>query len=174
MASRPLSRARFYPTTMFLRSSHNRLGYRQTHQKQFASSVKSPLADEAHIHSTIGNFRSALYTRFPSNAFETTGIFAETDNMNDHFMTRAIQLSIENARSARGGPFGAVVARGTEIIAEGANEVTVRKDPTAHAEVIAIRKACETLKHIRAERMRSLCVVRTLSDVLGGNPLGSN
>jgi tRNA(Arg) A34 adenosine deaminase TadA len=65
--------------------------------------------------------------------------------MNNHFMTRAIQLSIENARSARGGPFGAVVARGTGIIAEGANEVTVRKDPTAHAEIIAIRTACETL-----------------------------
>jgi len=65
--------------------------------------------------------------------------------MHNHCMTRAIQLSIENARSVRGGPFGAVVVRGTGIIAEAANEVTIRKDPTDHAETIAIRKACETL-----------------------------
>lgn len=60
-------------------------------------------------------------------------------------MTRAIQLSIENASSGRGGPFGAVIVREGEIIAEGVNQVTSSNDPTAHAEVLAIRQACQKL-----------------------------
>jgi guanine deaminase len=65
--------------------------------------------------------------------------------MNSLFMARAIQLAIENVRSGQGGPFGAVVARDGDIIAEGANRVTLTNDPTAHAEVVAIRQACQTL-----------------------------
>jgi tRNA(Arg) A34 adenosine deaminase TadA len=61
-------------------------------------------------------------------------------------MARAIQLSIENVRSGRGGPFGAVVVMGGEIIAEGVNCVTQTNDPTAHAEVVAIREACRKLQ----------------------------
>jgi len=64
-------------------------------------------------------------------------------NMKNLFMTRAIELSIENARSGRGGPFGAVVVKDNKVIAEGANQVTASNDPTAHAEVLAIRQACE-------------------------------
>ena len=60
-------------------------------------------------------------------------------------MARAIQLSIENVRSGRGGPFGAVVVHEDKVIAEGVNQVTARNDPTAHAEVLAIRQACEKL-----------------------------
>jgi len=60
-------------------------------------------------------------------------------------MARAIHLSIENVRTGRGGPFGAVIVKGGEIIAEGVNCVTARNDPTAHAEVIAIREACRKL-----------------------------
>jgi tRNA(Arg) A34 adenosine deaminase TadA len=60
-------------------------------------------------------------------------------------MKRAIQLSIENVRTTRGGPFGAVVVRADEIIAEGVNRVTSTNDPTAHAEVVAIREACRKL-----------------------------
>jgi guanine deaminase len=66
--------------------------------------------------------------------------------MNNPFMARAIQLSVENVRSGQGGPFGAVVVHAAEIIAEGANLVTVINDPTAHAEVMAIRSACAKLK----------------------------
>ncbi|MGA7336601.1 MAG: nucleoside deaminase [Candidatus Sulfotelmatobacter sp.] len=60
-------------------------------------------------------------------------------------MARSIQLSIDNVRSGRGGPFGAVVVKDGSIIAEGANQVTATNDPTAHAEMVAIREACRKL-----------------------------
>jgi tRNA(Arg) A34 adenosine deaminase TadA len=60
-------------------------------------------------------------------------------------MSRAIELAIENVRSGRGGPFGAVVVKDGRIVAEGANSVTASNDPTAHAEVVAIRAACNAL-----------------------------
>ena len=66
--------------------------------------------------------------------------------MTSSFMARAIQLSIENVRSGQGGPFGAVVVQNGSIIAEGVNQVTLSTDPTAHAEVLAIRRACEKLR----------------------------
>ncbi len=62
----------------------------------------------------------------------------------EELMRKAIELSIESVRNG-GGPFGAVIAREGEIIAEGSNGVTIYNDPTAHAEVTAIRKACEKL-----------------------------
>jgi tRNA(Arg) A34 adenosine deaminase TadA len=66
-------------------------------------------------------------------------------NSNEQFMKEAIKLSINNVLSNNGGPFGAVIVRNGEIIAVGANEVTSSNDPTAHAEVVAIRNACKTL-----------------------------
>jgi len=66
-------------------------------------------------------------------------------------MQRAIELAIENARQRGGGPFGAVVAKGGRIIAEGANRVTSTNDPTAHAEVVAIRAACQSLGHFQLD-----------------------
>ena len=60
-------------------------------------------------------------------------------------MARAIQLSIDNVHSGAGGPFGAVVVKGGTPIGEGANQVTALNDPTAHAEVVAIREACKKL-----------------------------
>jgi guanine deaminase len=65
--------------------------------------------------------------------------------MDNPFMARAIQLSIDNVRSGRGGPFGAVVVKDGRIVAEGANQVTSTNDPTAHAEMVAIREACKKL-----------------------------
>lgn len=61
------------------------------------------------------------------------------------FMARAIELSIENVRSGRGGPFAAVVVKDGKVIAEGTNRVTTTNDPTAHAEIVAIREACQAL-----------------------------
>jgi len=66
--------------------------------------------------------------------------------MTNFFMARAIQLSIDNVRSGRGGPFGVVIVRNGAVIAEGTNQVTSRNDPTAHAEMVAIRDACAKLK----------------------------
>lgn len=62
----------------------------------------------------------------------------------DELMLKAIELSIDNVKNG-GGPFGAVIARDGEIIATGVNRVTANNDPTAHAEVSAIRNAAEAL-----------------------------
>ncbi len=61
------------------------------------------------------------------------------------FMRRAVGLAVENIAAGRGGPFGALVVRGGTIVAEGTNLVTTLNDPTAHAEITAIRRACEAL-----------------------------
>lgn len=60
-------------------------------------------------------------------------------------MRRAVALSVEKSQAGLGGPFGAVIARDGEIVAEGWNLVTSTNDPTAHAEVTAIRRACAAL-----------------------------
>ena len=65
-------------------------------------------------------------------------------------MRRAIALALDNIR-AGGGPFGCVIGKDGRIIAEGANRVTATIDPTAHAEVVAIRDACRALKNFQLE-----------------------
>ncbi|MCL6436165.1 MAG: nucleoside deaminase [Leptolyngbyaceae cyanobacterium HOT.MB2.61] len=64
---------------------------------------------------------------------------------NPQFMREAIALSLQSVRSGQGGPFGAVIVKDGVIIATGNNQVTSTNDPTAHAEVVAIRSACKTL-----------------------------
>jgi guanine deaminase len=63
------------------------------------------------------------------------------------YLRRAIELGTQSVRSGRGGPFGAVVVRGGAIVGEGANSVIALNDPTAHAEVMAIRDACARASH---------------------------
>lgn len=63
----------------------------------------------------------------------------------ERFMRRVIDLAVRNAESARGGPFAALVVRDGKVISEGTNLVTSSGDPTAHAEIVAIRRACEAL-----------------------------
>jgi tRNA(Arg) A34 adenosine deaminase TadA len=66
--------------------------------------------------------------------------------MKDAFMRAAIRLSIRMMRRGKGGPFGAVVVRKGRIVGRGCNQVTSANDPTAHAEIVAIRDACRRLK----------------------------
>jgi len=73
------------------------------------------------------------------------------------FMKRAIALSIENVTERGGGPFGCVIVKDNKIIAEGYNKVTSNNDPTAHAEVTAIRNACSTLNTFQLDD----CIVYT-------------
>lgn len=73
------------------------------------------------------------------------------------FMRRAIELAQNGIDANDGGPFGCVVVKDGEIIGEGWNCVTSTNDPTAHAEVVAIRKACEKLRNFQLED----CVIYT-------------
>ncbi len=66
--------------------------------------------------------------------------------MKGKFMREAIRLSVQTMRRGRGGPFGAVVVRNGRIVGRGCNQVTSANDPTAHAEIVAIREACRRLK----------------------------
>ncbi len=67
------------------------------------------------------------------------------------FMQEAIRLSFETMRNNTGGPFGAVIVKDGKIIARGFNKVVSTNDPTAHAEIVAIREACKTINHFQLE-----------------------
>ena len=64
-------------------------------------------------------------------------------------MREAIRLSVKKIRLGHGGPFGAVIVQGDKVIGRGWNRVTTNNDPTAHAEIIAIRAACRRLKNFQ-------------------------
>lgn len=67
--------------------------------------------------------------------------------MTDPYMQKAIEMAIANVHAGRGGPFASLIVRKGEIIGTGTNRVTSTHDPTAHAEIVAIREACEDLGH---------------------------
>jgi tRNA(Arg) A34 adenosine deaminase TadA len=69
----------------------------------------------------------------------------------EKFLRQAIDLAVENVRQGQGGPFGALVVKDGEVIATGTNRVTASNDPTAHAEVMAIREACRKLGSFQLE-----------------------
>jgi guanine deaminase len=71
--------------------------------------------------------------------------------MNSAFMQEAIRISLEMMRANKGGPFGAVVVRDGQIVGRGWNQVTSTNDPTAHAEVTAIRDACKNLNTFKLD-----------------------
>lgn len=75
----------------------------------------------------------------------------------EYFMRRAIALAQNGMDSNTGGPFGAIVVKNNEIIGEGNNRVTSTNDPTAHAEIVAIREACQKLNSFQLED----CVIYT-------------
>lgn len=65
--------------------------------------------------------------------------------MHSLYLHKAIELAYANVKSGRGGPFGVIIVKDDVILAEGTNLVTVSNDPTAHAEITAIRRACQKL-----------------------------
>ena len=69
---------------------------------------------------------------------------------NNEFMKRAIKLSIKSVNSGTG-PFGALIVKNNKVISEGFNTVTLTKDPTSHAEIVAIRSACKNLNNFSLE-----------------------
>ena len=79
------------------------------------------------------------------------------DDQKKAFMREAIRLSIENVEHGKGGPFGAVVVKDGVIVGKGANLVTTTNDPTAHAEVVAIRRACQNLGTFQLEGCEIYC-----------------
>jgi len=70
---------------------------------------------------------------------------------NERFLLRAVELANANIANGTGGPFGAVVVKNGEIIAESGNTVTCDNDPTAHAEINVIRAACKVLGHFQLD-----------------------
>ncbi len=66
--------------------------------------------------------------------------------MKNEFMKRAIELSVESVNRG-GGPFGSIIVKDNNIVAEGSNKVTLTNDPTAHGEIVAIREACKKLNN---------------------------
>jgi len=95
--------------------------------------------------------------------------------MKTEFMRAAIRLSLQKMRRGDGGPFGAVVVRRGKIVGRGWNRVTSANDPTAHAEVTAIRDACRRLKTFRLEDCEIYAVasrVRCASLRFTGHGLG--
>lgn len=72
-------------------------------------------------------------------------ILLEEMTREETFMLEAIRLSKEGSEANEGGPFGCVIVKGDEIIGRGNNKVLLNSDPTAHAEIVAIRDACQTL-----------------------------
>jgi len=79
------------------------------------------------------------------------------DDKDIAFMRRAIDLARNGVEDDQGGPFGCVIARDGQIVGEGCNAVTSTNDPTAHAEVVAIRAACRNLNAFQLDG----CVVYT-------------
>jgi tRNA(Arg) A34 adenosine deaminase TadA len=74
-----------------------------------------------------------------------------TDEQRTEFMREAIRLSVENVKSGNGGPFGTIIVKDGTIIGRGVNRVTSTNDPTAHAEVVAIREACKALNSFQLD-----------------------
>ncbi len=71
--------------------------------------------------------------------------------MHKGFLQQAIDLAVENARSGQGGPYGAIIVKDNQLVAASGNKVTSTIDPTAHAEVMAIRLACKELNDFQLQ-----------------------
>lgn len=75
----------------------------------------------------------------------------DINTIDKHFLRQTIELAIENVKTGKGGPFAAIITKEEKIIAKGTNIVTTSHDPTAHAEISAIRNACRLLNDFQLE-----------------------
>jgi len=91
--------------------------------------------------------------------------------MSTEFMRRAVALAYENIRTG-GGPFAALIVKNHQVVAQGVNRVAATNDPTAHAEVVAIREACKALGTFQLTGC-DLHELRTLPHVPGRHLLGA-
>jgi len=71
--------------------------------------------------------------------------------MHEEYLQQAIDLALENVRSGQGGPYGAVIVKDNRLVAASGNQVTRNLDPTAHAEIMAIRLACQKLNDFQLQ-----------------------
>ena len=92
--------------------------------------------------------------------------------MHTEFLQQVIDLAESNAYTGNGGPFAAIVCRDQKIIAACTNNVTCNNDPTAHAEIMAIRTACAELNTFSINRLRTLQQLLALPHVSGRHLLG--
>lgn len=79
------------------------------------------------------------------------------EKTHDYFIQEAIKIAEKGMNKGAGGPFGCVIVKDDKVIASASNQVTSDNDPTAHAEVVAIRKACEVLNSFQLED----CIIYT-------------
>lgn len=99
-------------------------------------------------HSSLqGTSRDVLLREDGTLSHFSMPFFMSASSDPAHFLRKAIDLAVENVTSGQGGPFAALVVEDGEILAQGTNVVTTTQDPTAHAEITAIRKACEVRDH---------------------------
>jgi tRNA(Arg) A34 adenosine deaminase TadA len=87
----------------------------------------------------------------------------------NEFIHRTIQLAIDNVNIGGGGPFAALVVKAGKVIAAGVNQVTSSLDPTAHAEVVAIRAACRALRHFELTGCEIYCSCEPCPMCLGAS-----
>jgi guanine deaminase len=96
----------------------------------------------------FGLFESALDGRLWTVDFLYLQVMTDSQK---NFMRQAIQLAKEGMLSGQGGPFGCVIVKDGKIVGQGSNRVLTTQDPTAHAEVVAIREACKNLNHFQLD-----------------------
>ena len=91
----------------------------------------------------------------------------------EEFLLLSFEVALQGVESGDGGPFGAVVVRGDDVLASAHNQVVATNDPTAHAEIGAIRAACATPRLLPARRLRPVLELRAVPDVPGRDLLGA-
>src|SRR5690606_32457051 len=91
---------------------------------------------------TTAHIRSTALAKSTADVGKDERLSQPHRSMNESFMRRALEMAVENVHSGKGGPFAALVVKDGRVVGQGTNIVTSSNDPTAHAEIVAIRDAC--------------------------------